>query len=628
MQLHRLLSATLGENPDRVVLDHGGRAWSAAELDRRVRGVAAALAAEGLEPGDRVAVLCPNLPETVIVLLACFSAGFVAVPLDFLQSTAHLSHALDRSAAALLVAHASRVRDLDARGSRQVLVVGADAGDTSHPTFAALDAPADEFRPDIEPDPSAPAAIVFTSGTTTRPKGVLLRRSALEEGLRKYLAQVPLGSGDATIVAGQATRPLALRCQILPLLARGGCICLLERFSVAGFVAAFRRPPTKTCLVLTPSMMAALVRDPDFAACDFSGLRLCISGGDRVPPAVQARFESLTGVAVTEQCGMSECGPYAMNPPFGRKKPGSIGLPAYGTQVCLVDDRGADVPAGHVGEIVVAGPALMDGYWDDTALSRRTLRGQKLFTGDLARFDEDGYLWFAGRRSEVIVREGYKVPPVEVENALLRHPAVAEACVFGVPRAGAGQMIHASLVPRPGQAVDGADLTRFLHGVLAAWMVPEEFEVCDQLPLTGMGKVDRDLVRMRRIARPLIEQVPFFGTASAAFIRDVVPHLQAVELPGGECVFREGDAGDAMYFLTRGEVVIERRGVPGRVAELREGAFFGEVAILRDVPRTATVRAVTDCEVYCLTRDRVAALTAAHPEFRSHLEAAAATYRR
>ncbi|HAB16615.1 MAG TPA: hypothetical protein DCE44_09210, partial [Verrucomicrobiales bacterium] len=309
-----------------------------------------------------------------------------------------------------------------------------------------------------------------------------------------------------------------------------------------------------------------------------------------------------------------------------RKKPGSIGLPMYGAQVCVVNEQGDDATTSEVGEILVRSPMMMEGYWNDTALTRKVMHDGWVRTGDLGRYDADGYLWFMGRKKDVIVRGGSNVSPLEVESALSAHPAVAESCVIGVPDPHWGQVVHAHLVLHPGHEVTTAALREFLKQRLAEYMVPEQFQFIDQMPVKGPGKIDRELLKMRAIIHPLIEKVSFFRSASADFIRDIVPKLESKHFDSGEILIRQGDVGDAMYFLTRGQVEAVQQDTGKRLAVLREGAYFGEVAILMDVPRIATIRAVGDCEVYELKRAGVLGLTQAYPEFARHLQEALETY--
>lgn len=391
-------------------------------------------------------------------------------------------------------------------------------------------------------------------------------------------------------------------------------------------MAALRRQPAKTFLTLTPAGLGQLLSSPEFRACDFSRLRLCLAGGDRVPPRLLEAFERLTGVPITEQCGSTETGPYAMNPPFGRKKPGSVGPPAHGMQVAVVDEHGADVPTGTVGDVLASGPGVMEGYWNESALTRKTLRKGWVLTGDLGRYDEDGYLWFVGRRKDIIVRSGQKVAPLEVEAALGEHPAVGQACVIGVPDADCGEVPHAYVILEPGVTVGPGELRGFVAGRLAEFMVPAEVHVIAEMPHKGPGKIDRELLRMRAITAALIEQVPFFKHASGAFLRDIIPRLDARAFAPGDVVVHEGDVGDEMYFLTKGQVEVLRGDPAARLTVLRPGSFFGELAILRDAPRAATIRALTDIEVYALRRDGVLQLARSHADFDRYLQAAARQY--
>ncbi|MFO1458360.1 MAG: AMP-binding protein [Verrucomicrobiota bacterium] len=630
--LHQLLKSTLAEEPGRKVLEFQGRTWTAQELDQSARSLATGLMAAGAESGDRVAVLLPNCRETVLAYLACFKGNFVMVPLDYRHRATQIGYALVHSGASVLIVHHDRVAELAAEGALAgiptVLVVGGDATDRRHRRF---DDVASRSTPGSLPESFEDqdlCIMIFTSGTTSRPKGVTLTRGAVQSGITKYLARVPLGPKDNALIAAPITRPMALRCQLLPVLYAGGCVSLVEQFSVEAYLAALRQAPAKTYLTLLPSALAQVLAHPEFSRSDFSALRLCVAGGDRVPIRLQEEFSAATGVPITEQCGASEVGPYAMNPPFGRKKPGSIGLPMYGAQVCIVNEQGEDSRASDTGEIMVRSPMMMEGYWNDTALTRKVMRDGWVRTGDLGRFDEDGYLWFMGRKKDVIVRGGSNVSPLEVEFALSDHPAVAESCVIGVPDAEWGQVVHACVVLHSDRAATPAELREFLKGRLAAYMVPEQIHLMDQMPVKGPGKIDRELLRMRAIIHPLIEKVPFFRSASAEFIRDIVPRLESKEFEAGDVVFHQGEPGDAMYFLTLGQVSVTQEDAGRQVAVLREGMYFGEVAILKEVPRTATIRAITDCEVYELKRGDVLGLTQTYPEFARHIQEALEHYER
>lgn len=628
-----LLNRAIELDPARPLLECDGSWTTAAELEQLVSRLASGLAALGLEEGDRVALLLPNGLEAVVGYLACFRLRLVSVPLDYQYHPLQIGYALGHSGAALLIAHHERLPGLEEAGvlktMPRVVVVGGENLIGNHRSFESL-LGAERILQAEAPHDDTPAVMIYTSGTTARPKGVVLSHGALSIGIHKYLARVTLTAEDVALIASSISRPFALRCQLLPTLWVGGRVSLISKFSVKNFVDALHRSPAKTFLTLTPAGLGLLMASPDFQACDFRHLRLCLAGGDRVPPRLLESFERLTGVALTEQCGSTETGPYAMNPPFGRKKPGSIGLPVHGVHVAVVDAQGADVPTGTVGEIRVSGPGVMEGYWNESAMTRKTLQKGWILTGDLGRYDEDGYLWFVGRKKDVIVRmaDGLanKIAPLEVEAAISEHPEVREACVIGVPDPVCGEAPHAYVLLLPGAAASPEDMLRFVASRVAAFMVPAEVHVISEMPYKGPGKIDRELLRMRAISAALIEQVPFFKNADADFLRDIIPRLEAREFAPGESLVHEGDVGDEMYFLTKGQVEVLRREPAQRLKVLREGSFFGELAILRDAHRAATIRALTDVEVYALRRKGVLELAHCHTDFNHYLQAAARDY--
>ena len=231
-----------------------------------------------------------------------------------------------------------------------------------------------------------------------------------------------------------------------------------------------------------------------------------------------------------------------------------------------------------------------------------------------------------GRRKDIIVRSGNNVAPLEVEAALLEHPAVREACVIGVPDAACGEVPHAYVILLSDANASPEELRNFVRSRLAEVMVPAEVHLISEMPYKGPGKIDRELLRMRAITAALIEQVPFFKNASSDFLRDIIPRLDAREFAPGEILVHEGDVGDEMCFLTKGQVEVLRGAPPCQLKSLREGSFFGEVAILRDAPRAATIRALSDVEVYVLQRDGVLQLAQADANFDRYLKDAAVRY--
>jgi len=499
--LDQLLSPTLNTDPDRTVLEVHGRRWSARELDRDANRLANALRRMGVQPIDRVAVLLPNCHETVLTYLACFKGNFVIVPLDYRHHAAQIRYSMNHSGANVLIVHHDRIRDLDDEGvlgAVDEVVTVARTGEDDYQHFhEVLQGSTDDVTQEVfEADDLS--VMIYTSGTTARPKGVTLTRAAVVAGVKKYLARVALNRDDVALIAAPITRPMALRSQLLPILHAGGCASLIERFEVEAYVSALQRPPRKTFLALLPGALSQVLAHPSIGDCDFGALRICLAGGDRVPEKLHLAFRELTGMHLTEQCGSSEVGAYSLNPPFGRKKQGSIGLPMYGAQVCILTPEGEDVAAGEMGEIVVSSPLMMDGYWNDTALTRKTLHNGWVRTGDLGRFDDDGYLWFMGRKKDIIVCGGSNVSPMEVESVLLNHPLVAEACVYGITECDGSEHVHATVTAqREAEKVSEDDLKAYASEHLARYMVPRRIKYIDKMPRKGAGKIDRERMRMR-----------------------------------------------------------------------------------------------------------------------------------
>jgi len=489
-----------------IALDADGKTWSYEQLSNQVQRLAQALTASGAEPGDRVAVLLLNCPELVIVYLACFRAGLIVVPMDYRYHVPQLNYALRHSGTTVLIAHAERLDEIDecdARADlRQLLVVNGDRS-TREVSLEAMISRHSGDAFETEPRGDDLAVIFYTSGTTSRPKGVTLTRDAIAAGILKSRAAITLTSEDVTLIAAPVSRPMALRTQLLPTLYAGGTVRLLRTFNSDMYIQALSRPGT-TFIALLPSALRHVLFHNRVKECDFSSLRICLAGGDHVPLSLHERFQELTGQTITEQCGMTETGPYAVNPPFGRGKSGSIGLPFYGVQVCVVGDDGLDLPWGQAGQILVRGPLQMDGYWNDTAQTRRILRDGWIRTGDIGRFDEDGYLWFVGREKEIIVRDGSNISPIQIESELECHPGVAEAAVVAVDDDDHGQVPHAFVTLWEDADVEVTDLRKQLTQRMPEYMIPETITLVDRMPRTGAGKIDRGR----------LSWVPSLGTAA------------------------------------------------------------------------------------------------------------------
>ena len=505
MTLDELLSKTAARVPDRIALRFGDRAWSYAELDDEAARLAAGLAAAGVRPGDRVAFFLPNCPELVVAYFGTFRAGAAALPLNARYQGAEVQYAVGDARPTLLIAHASLVPRLDrnalaALGVREFFRVGDPPAPGFRPFTELLHEPRDFAPSGVEE--TSPAVILYTSGTTAKPKGVIHTHATLDHTARHQVASQQLAEDDVNLASLGICYIAGFSGQLLTSVFLGGTLVLLPHFHADAVLDAIQTHRA-TRLQMGPSDLADLVYHPRFRTTDLSSLRCCLAGGAMVPLELQRHFREGAGFDLTEVCGMTEAYNYCLNPPFGRKKPGSIGLPSEGARLRLVDADGNEVPRGESGEILVQSDAVMIGYWNNPEATAAALEpgpdGLWLRTGDLARQDEDGYYWFVGRKKEIIIRGASNIAPGEIESVLDAHPAVKLCGVVGAPDPHDGQVPVAYVALKEGCSEPPGEepLRAFAAARLAAYKVPVRIFFLSDLPLNATGKVDRKLLEQR-----------------------------------------------------------------------------------------------------------------------------------
>ncbi|MGL6096415.1 MAG: class I adenylate-forming enzyme family protein [Fimbriiglobus sp.] len=495
MALWRVLRDAAGRHPDRVAVSATGVDYSYADLDDRVERAAAGFHFQGLAAADRVVSVLGNTIPHLVTMLGALRAGLVTVPMAPGSIPAQVRYALRTCGARGVVAPpATLAAVFDGHDELRPDVTVA-VGDPDPPRgilpWEVIEAGPGDPPPTPDPGRDHLGLIVFTSGTTSRPKAVVHMQNRMARRAAGFADAIGLTAADVTFVAHPVGRPLTLLGQILTTFQVGGRVILHDGMG-KGFWPAYAAGPPKTFVVTLPGFLTGLLTDPAAATADHSRLRLWLAGGDAVSADLQAKFRSTTGRPLVEMCGMTEVGFYAINPPAGPVRVGSVGQPMRGVVVRLLGPDGADVPAGEVGEIVLRTPDLMAGYWNDTAETFRVLRDGWLHTGDLARADDVGFLWFAGRASDTINRGGRKIAPPMVEAALAGHPAVGRAVVVGVPDTVCGQAPFAFLELRHGTAAPPFDSLRaWLADKLDEYAIPVGFAVVAEWPLTDQGKIDR-----------------------------------------------------------------------------------------------------------------------------------------
>ncbi|MEU5281746.1 long-chain-fatty-acid--CoA ligase [Streptomyces asoensis] len=481
--LAQYLVETAQRQPGRPALRLGEQVTSYAELDERSARAAALLRAQGVRPGDRVALMLPNVPEFVVLYYGVLRAGGIVVPMNPLLKTRETAYHLEDSGAVLLcewhLAPGEGAQGAQAAGVRHLAVEPA--------AFAALLA-GHEPLTEVADGVDDVAVLLYTSGTTGRPKGATLTHSGLRHNTEVNAVHVQRITPDDVVVGclplfhifGQiCTMSVAVRA--------GASLTLVPRFEPQAVLEAIARDRA-TVFEGVPTMYAALLQHPSQA--DVSTLRMCISGGASLPVEVLHGFERRFGCAVLEGFGMSETSPVVtFNHPDRPRKAGSVGTPIRDVEVRLLDAEGRDVAPGEVGELAVRGPNVMKGYWNRPEETAATVQDGWLRSGDLARRDEDGYLYIVDRKKDMIIRGGYNVYPRELEEVLHEHPAVALAAVVGLPHTHLGEEIAAAVVLRPGAHATPDELREFVKSRVAAYKYPREVWLVDALPTGPSGKI-------------------------------------------------------------------------------------------------------------------------------------------
>jgi acyl-CoA synthetase (AMP-forming)/AMP-acid ligase II len=497
MLLGRMLSETRKRAPAQIALRFNQTTWTYAELDDATDQIAAALGAAGVRPGDRVALFLPNCPELVLGYFANFKLGAINVPLNYRYRQAEAQYALEHSGATTLIVHKAMVGEvvglpLAAMGIKRSYLV---AGKHTPPfvAFDALRAGGSGSVPAVTFGEQHPAAVLYTSGSTARPKGVTYTHATLWNDCIIQTTSFQFTAADVHLISTAACHAAAFTGQLLPNVYAGGTSVVTHLPTPDQVVEAI-----KTHRVTRVQMLPATLEDlveylEQHQPKSLTSWRCCTAGGDVVPLDLHHRFQKVTGFEIDELYGMTEALSCITNPPFGAKRLGSVGKPVFQTRLRIVDEQVRDVAAGQTGELLVQSPAMMVGYWNDPEATAEALRDGWLHTGDMARCDLDGYYWFVSRKKEIIIRGGSNISPLEVEEVLDSHPAVHLSCVVGFPDAHYGQIVGAYVAlrsdvsPKPGED----ELRQFVADRIAAYKVPERIIILEEMPLNSTGKVDR-----------------------------------------------------------------------------------------------------------------------------------------
>jgi long-chain acyl-CoA synthetase len=485
-----LSSAT--ERADRPALRMDDAVLTYGEFRDAALRVAASLRERGVQPGDRIGLVLPNVLAFPVVFYGALLAGAAVVPMNPLLKAREVQYYLEDSGARVVVTletTAEPVREAAAAVGVEAVVVG-PVSPAELMADEPLSEPVDRSDDDL-------AVILYTSGTTGQPKGAELTHANLGRNALTTAETLAENTPDDVIMG---CLPLfhvfGLTCGLNTSVLRGSLLTLIPRFDGAKALEVIERDHV-TIFEGVPTMFAAMLHQPDADRYDVSSLRLCVSGGSAMPVEIMRAFEERFGCIVLEGYGLSETSPVAsFNHPHAERKPGSIGTPIRGVEMRLVDDEGNDVGPGEVGEIAIRGENVMKGYWQRAEETAAAIPDGWFRTGDLARLDEDGYFFIVDRKKEMIIRGGYNVYPREIEEALYEHPAVAEVACVGIAHPELGEEVAAAVALKPGASAEVDELRDFVKARVAAYKYPRHLWLVDSLPKGPTGKILRRSVEV------------------------------------------------------------------------------------------------------------------------------------
>ncbi len=485
--LSEQFDSTVGQYPDRTALvDEAGRSWSYRELSDEVNRLAQRLRSE--VPGNVVGILLLNSQRYLISMLSIWKAGKTAVPLNYLLPPQDLGFILKDSGMSALIASSffeealGKIRPLF--GDHGKILMADDSDFVPEPAGieAGMEAGADQD----------PALYLYTSGTTGRPKGVTLSHANLVANVRSSQLAGKFNPEDSFLCLLPFFHTYAITGTFLLPLLNGSKAVLVDRFQPAKVLKLIEEQKI-SCFMAIPSMYRVLAAsDEEF---DVSALRFPISGGEPLPVAIAEAFRNRFGVDIYEGYGQTEAAPViTLNVP-GDRKLGTVGRALPNVEVAVWNDGGEPLGPDEVGEVMVRGQNVMDGYHNLPEETAKTITDGWLHTGDLGKVDADGFVSITGRKKELIISAGENIYPREIEEALIRHSSVKEVAVIGVPDEVRGEVPKAFVIAEEGAKLDERELRGFCKEHVANYKVPKVIEIVDDLPRTPSGKVLKRMLK-------------------------------------------------------------------------------------------------------------------------------------
>lgn len=490
MSLPRLLSATASRLPDKVAIEFQARSWTYGQLEYAARKFAAELVERGIKPGDRIVLLAPNKPEWLVALFGIVGAGAVLVPINPALTPNEIVFIVEDCAPKLLIVDPTQQEKI-----------------SGHPGIAALPLPDIDRTRDHEVlhwvprEPGDAAIIFYTSGTTVRPKGAVLSHAANASTAIRVGEAWGMTESDRHLLAGSLSFIYNSVINAGSAFVVGGTVVLQERFhpEEALDVIGSRKI---TVLMSVPTMYVMMAEWASSHAVDASSVRVAISAGASLAPSVTQRARERLGIELLDGWGMTEGTPitgYDVRV-FTRGRPESAGRPLPSCEVRIVDEQDRNLGPGEVGELIFKSPSNMTEYYNRPKETAEVLRDGWMYSGDLARRDEEGFVYIVGRKKDMIIRGGANIYPAEIEEVIFSLPSVAECAVVGVPDDRFGEVVKAFVVAAVSQQLSADDIIRHCKSGLADYKVPTMIEFLESLPKGPTGKILKRLLATRNEA--------------------------------------------------------------------------------------------------------------------------------
>ncbi|ARD47949.1 long-chain fatty acid--CoA ligase [Sporosarcina sp. P33] len=494
MTIYEMLQKSAKEFPEHKSFIYNDIHLSYRDLKNSCDKLAAALYSKGFRKGDRIAVMLPNRMEYIVAYFAIQRLGCIMVQVNVMYQASELHPILSDSQASGMICENVQKEKIDALGLGDQLVwIIVDNEQTEESSFARLLEEQHGPLPDVEINPKEDVAVLqYTGGTTGKSKGAMLTHYNIVSNAYQNIVFNCLERNKEIILGNSPLFHIMGLSYINITVFSAGTFIIVDRFKVEKVLNLIKEHKP-TIFVGAPTMYVALLQYENLTKDDLKSLRICSCGTSPLPNEVISKFEELSGTKIIEGYGLTEAIVTHRNPVSDKRKAGSVGVPLPNTDCKIVDaETGTEeMEVGQSGEILIKGPQVMKGYWNNQVETNLSIRDGWLYTGDIGYMDEDGRFYIAGRKKELIIASGYNIYPIEVEEVLYEHPAVMEVCVYGIPDSYRGETVKATIVLRKGMTCTEEELKEWCSDKLATYKVPRFYEFRDELPKTAVGKILR-----------------------------------------------------------------------------------------------------------------------------------------